>query len=57
MKHTLKAFVYSCQGLCYAFKNEVAFRYDLVVFILGMIFDKNTCEGYELLTFNLRKGN
>ncbi len=37
MKHTLKAFVYSCQGLCYAFRNEVAFRYDLVVFVLGMI--------------------
>lgn len=37
MKHTLKAFVYSYQGLCYAFKNEVAFRYDLIVFILGML--------------------
>lgn len=37
MKHILKAFIYSCQGLCYTFKNEVAFRYDLIVFVLGMI--------------------
>lgn len=37
MKHIFNAFIYSCQGLCYAFKNEVAFRYDLIVFILGSI--------------------
>ncbi len=37
MKHILKAFVYSCQGLHYTFKNEVAFRYDMLVFVIGVI--------------------
>ena len=37
MKHILKAFIYSYQGLHYTFKNEVAFRYDMIVFVIGLI--------------------
>ncbi|MBR6231567.1 MAG: diacylglycerol kinase [Alphaproteobacteria bacterium] len=35
-KHLLKAFVYSWQGGKALFKNEIAFRQDLLVFIVGL---------------------
>lgn len=36
IKHILKAFVYSWQGVKALFKNEIAFRQDLLVFIVGL---------------------
>lgn len=37
IKHIFRAFVYSYQGLVYVFKNEIAFRQDVAVFIIGFI--------------------
>lgn len=37
IKHIFKAFTYSWKGLVYVFKNEIAFRQDVAVFIIGLI--------------------
>ena len=38
IKHIFRAFTYSWQGLSYIFKNEIAFRQDVVVFVIGTVF-------------------
>ena len=35
--HIFRAFTYSWKGLCYVFKNEIAFRQDVAVFVVGLI--------------------
>ena len=37
LKHLLKAFKDSCQGLKSAFKSEAAFRHDLIIFVVGVL--------------------
>ena len=37
IKHIFKAFKYSWQGLTYVFKNEVAFRQDILFFLIGSV--------------------
>ena len=37
IKHIFKAFKYSWQGLVYVFKNEIAFRQDVLFFLIGSI--------------------
>ena len=36
IKHIFRAFKYSWQGLVYVFTNEIAFRQDVLVFIIGL---------------------
>lgn len=35
IKHIFRAFKYSWQGLAYVFKNEIAFRQDVLFFLIG----------------------
>lgn len=36
IKHIFRAFQYSWQGLVYVFKNEIAFRQDVLFFLIGL---------------------
>ena len=37
IRHIFRAFKYSWQGLVYVFKNEIAFRQDVLVFLIGSV--------------------
>jgi len=37
IKHIFRAFTYSWKGLVYVFKNEIAFRQDVLVFLIGSV--------------------